>query len=231
MIMTSEQAQPEILRAARDGVWISDDVAQTIAAGLMTPAAVDAPLTALAHGLPFDAHALLKRVHRLTETEFKASPVLLELEALIDWTWQRLPHVEVSTVTLPTDEYYQREEFAPEEFRVERFIVEDYRDSHGEHYEAGDPGYPADVTGLEVQRDGSVFVPAGVEFTASRMLLGLGTQFWASEYSGEAGDIGGEFQDQPYDNPVDGKTSRKTARLVGFTPDQEREVHARWAKV
>lgn len=227
--MTSEQAAGQIERAAREGVWIDEDVARTIAAGLMSPAAIDEPLTALAHGLPFDASALLKRVHDLSVTEFAATDVLPELGALWDWTLQRVPHIEVSTVTLPSDEYHQREEFTPEDQATVVFLIEESRETLGTTYEPGDADYPRDLTGLEVDDDGSVFVTGDIAATVARMLRGLDTQFWADEYSAP-GEIGGEYSDQPYDNPNDGTTTRKTARVVGLSEELEKRAHELWAR-
>ncbi len=57
MIMTSREADPLIVQAARTEKVISDDVAQTIASWWHSPMAPDSPITRVSHGRAFDPSA------------------------------------------------------------------------------------------------------------------------------------------------------------------------------
>lgn len=211
MILTSEEAYPQIVEAVRAGELISDNVAQTVAGWYQSPAQGDVALCALAHGLEFDAVALLDRAQELIKSdEFKASDVLPELHALYEWALARVPHVEVTEYEVGPDDWeaWSDTGLRPmpngEPVQVTQWGDTDSpewlapidRDvtvvAHVQHYMGtwvypGDAGYPADphAEAFELdESDGSVWLPASVVDTGAAMLRGECTGFYAESYGG-----------------------------------------------
>lgn len=245
MILTSREADPEILRAVRDGVLIGDDVAQTIAAGFHSPAAVDEQITRLSHGKEFNPGELLARVNQLIKSdEFGASDALLDLDALREWVLTRVPHVEVVTIECTADEWSAWAGNIPDDRRGrDIFLVSEHADNIGEWVQPGDERYPDDPSVFETTADdGAVWMPGGPVATAVDMLSGGYTRFWAQELiprAGMSGDyarfwaqelIPGVGYISRYDHPHTADVEYKTARVVGFSPEDQAKIYAAWKR-
>lgn len=256
MILSSREADPQIRHALISGELISADVAQTIAAGLHSPAARDEQLTRLSHGKVFEPSGLLARVGELISGEFSGTDVLPELHALRAWALARVPYVETVTYRLSGDEWQawsqewgQSDRSRPD--GIERYadrdvtLVASVADDVGGWVYPGDADYPTDphAAGLEVdESDGGVWLPAGLVDAAAAMLAGTRTRFWAQSYGanpfgpgdgwGDAGgwdDLGpGKEYASRYEDPYGRDVRITLARLVGFTPDQEEQVYRAW---
>lgn len=235
MILTSAVADPQILAAVRDGVLINDDVAQTIASGLHSPAAKDEQISRLSHGLEFDPRELLARVDQLINSkEFRASDVLLELDALRAWVLTRVPHVEITTVECTADEWAQWAEFGIPADRqsTEVYVVADHMDALAEWVYPGSDRYPADTTGHEVDPDDDgIWLVGTLVESAADILASPYADFWAQEYTtdGIPFQPGGEYTSR-YGHPHTADLELKSARLVGFSPDDEAAVYAAWKR-
>lgn len=253
-ILTSSVADPQIMHAVMTGELISDDVAQTIASGFHSPARVDAAVTALSHGLEFDAHELLTRVNQLIKSkEFNASDVLVDLHALREWTLARVPHIVVEEYEFSGDAWEQwcdqwREsgQEQPDGVKpVDRDVTlaVDAADNIGEWSYPGDASYPADVSGYEVDKsDNSVWIAASLTDAGAALLGGELSAFWAESYGGNPFEPGvywwesDRFDEQGpnrpyasrYINPYTGDVQIKLARLVGFTDEQQAEIYRAW---
>lgn len=206
VILTSREADPQIVAALVAGEVISDDVAQTIADGWKSAAAVDVPLCALAHGLEFDAVALVCRVDALIR-EDAGTDVLAELHALREWALCRVPHIVVEEYEISGDAWSEWLDecqashgfgLAPERDRPEgaRLIdrdvtlVADACENMSEWVYPGDGRYPADPESFASDdRDGDGrWVPASLVTGAAGLLGGELAGFWAESYGGDPFD-------------------------------------------
>ena len=233
MILTSREADPDILRAVRDGVLISDDVAQTIASWYHSPAGVDEQITRLSHGLEFNPVELLSRVDSLIKSpEHGATADLMDLHSLKEWVLTRVPHVEITTVEATREEWTVWSEYGIPEDRKGReiFLVSDRADDLGDWRYPGDDGYPADLSGYEPDTEGGVWVPASTVDVVLDFLGGTHTQFWAQESSHAGVDPfqpGGEYTSH-YDHPHTDDVEYKTARVVGLGAEDEEKIYRAW---
>jgi hypothetical protein len=210
MILTSREADPLIVHALTTGGVISDDVAQTIADGLKSPVAVDAPVCALAHGLAFEPAALVHRVAALIRSdEFRATDVLPELHALREWALCRTPHIVVEEYEVTGDDWSawmdecqasRGEGLAPERERPEGArlvdsdvtLIADVCTDMSEWVYPGDARYPDDPgafgpNDLDPEGDG-VWVPAELVGGAAGLLSGESAGFYAESYGGDPFD-------------------------------------------
>lgn len=237
MILTSREADPQILAAARDGVLITDDVAQTIASWFHSPAAKDEQITRLSHGLEIDPRELLARVDQLMKSvEFRASDVLPELDALRAWTWTRVPHVEITVTTCTADQWSDWVAAGASGSaglqRVETHVVADHVEDLAEWVYPGNERYPADISGHDVDPDDAgIWLVGTLVDAAADILSGPYADFWAQEYTTDGTDFkpGGEYTWRD-EHPYTGDVVYKVARLVAFTPEDEAAVYAAWKR-
>lgn len=254
MILTSREADPLIREAVRTGELISDDVARTIAHGLQSAAEKDVPVTALSHGLAFDARALLARVDELIKSvEFRASETLVELHALREWALSRVPHIAVTVYRMDSDawevwcgQWGESDSDQPdgiEPYVRDVWIVADVADDIGAWSYPGYANYPANphtLPGYDESDDG-VWMPGTLTDAAVALLSGKGGMFWAQGYDASPFAPGESVQGESYEDagpgkpyvsryvhPYTGDAEIVTAVLVGFTPDQEAEVYRAW---
>jgi len=255
MIVTSKQARPVIEHAAATGELISHDVAQTIASWYQTPGAADEPITALSHGLAFDAAALYERL----SGELRRAPADVpaeyrtEVQLLARWALARTPHLVVTTYELDADtwqawsgQWGESDTEWPDGVTGsdEVFVIADWQRDLGDYLGPGEDGYPADTSGLEIDPDGSVIVPVSVERAAAAMIGGTHTGFYAQSY-GATPFAPGEFWWQSdrfaeigpdreyasrYIDPYTGAVQIKTGRLVGLSAEQQRLVWEAWKR-
>jgi hypothetical protein len=215
---------------------------------------VNAPITTLSHGLDFDARELLTRVDQLiTSDDFTASESLVDLHALRAWALTRVPHLEVVTYKLSSDDWEEwgqqwghaggdrPEGIAPDDRDVT--LVADVAENMGEWLYPGDKGYPENPEAFDDfdPENGGVWVHASLVDAAAAMLSGKGTWFWAESNGGNpfaAGGVwssGDTFEEHGpgnayasrYIEPT-GEVWVKLARLVGFTEELEATVYRAW---
>lgn len=252
-ILTSNEAYPQIVHATVTGELISDDVAQTVASGYQSPATVDTAITALSHGVEFDAGQLLARVDQLIKSDdYVRSDSLVELYALREWALARTPHFVVEEYEISGDawelwrEQWNYGQERPEGIKpVDRDVslAADAADNIGGWSYPGDASYPEDLSEYEVDKsDGGVWL-AGTLIEAGVALLGGELSgFWAESYGGDPFEPGvywwesDRFDEQGpdrayasrYINPYTGEVQIKFARLVGFTAEQQAEIYRVW---
>lgn len=234
--LTTDETMADVERAHReDHHVIGEDTARMIASWYHSPAEVDIPITALSHGVEFDAGALVSRVGTLIDREFAGTDSVPELEALRDWAATRTPVVVITTWEIDADTWETwSNEGAPDPRPTgtrEVLAVSEYRDDVGGWVSPGEPGYPADLTDWEVQSDGDVWLPATLVHTASGMLGGTATHFYAGSRGGDPFDYGpfweqtspeerGDEFASRYIHPHTGEVEIKVARVHGFTPEE-----------
>lgn len=210
MILTSREADPQIRAALMAGEIISDDVAQTIADGLKSPAEADVPLCALACGLDVDGAALVRRLDTLIGSpEFGDTDVLAELHALREWALCRVPHLVVEEYEISGDAWsawldecekprcvgMSPERDRPEGARLvdtDVSLVVDACDNLSCWVYPGEARYPADADSYAAEDrdpngDGR-WVPASLLMGAAALLGGELSGFWAQSYGGDPFD-------------------------------------------
>lgn len=251
------QTMAAVRKAGKAGEVISDDTARVIASWYHSPAAIDAPITALSHRLEFDNYALWERVSRMIDsgqfTPDGGTGTPAELRALKTWAESRMPRVVVVEYELDADvwaewsqEYGESDRERPdglEPYDTDVSLVECAARDLAEWMWPGDDGYPdqpAEHPGYDAY-DQSVQVPLPVVEAAAAMLTGTSTGFWAQSYganpfgpgpywsrSDTFSALGAGKQYASRYERMDGTVQIKLATLHGFTPEQEAEVWALW---
>ncbi|KOV84744.1 hypothetical protein [Nocardia sp. NRRL S-836] len=235
---------------------ISDDVAREIASWYQSPAVIDAPITALSHGVVFDNYALWERVSRAIDTgEFesggKGTP--RELRALQAWVERRMPRLVVVEHDLDARDwdnwvrqYGETGRERPDGIEpddVEVSLVECAQRGLADWVypgEASHPDKPTEHRGYDASDD-SVQVPLSVVEAAAAMLSGTNTGFYAASYGGnpfstalywsQTDTFAEQGPGKPYASQYlrpTGSASIRLATLHGFTPEQEADVWKRW---
>lgn len=260
MIVTSREAMPQILGAVREGVPVSDDIAQTIASWYHSGSRVDEPLTALSHGLPFDSAELVSRLDALLgSAEFAGTVAVVELHALRDWVLAREPHLVITEYRMSGDEWdaWQSspvddpDRDRPEGIEprgVEVVLISAGQEALAEWVYPEEARYPADADSYaegDRAEGGGVWMRASLVDGAAVMLAGKCTDFWAQTYGADpfdwnpywwqaSADAFGEAVRREYasreEDMRDGEVTITTARLVGLTDEQERAVWQRWSE-
>jgi hypothetical protein len=246
-ILTGREVAPDIWRTTTDPDHvIGDDTAKTIADWLKSPAEVDTPLCALAHGRPFSPEALYERARRLyVDSPTDDDGNLARLRALMGWalTWMR--HMTLTSWKFTADEWEaagQGEELdrsRPDTTGV--VVLGEYVESIGEWVSPGQPAFPTDLTGVEVGDDGDAWVVGGVVDTTLALLSGTGGGFWAESNGGDPFGPGrywegcdpdqrGDEYASRYVHPYSGDVDITVATLVGYTPEESLAVREAWRK-
>jgi len=225
---------------------IGDDTAKTVADWLKSPADVDIPLCALAHGKPFSPEALYERTGRLYvaalcgDDEGDAARVL----ALQRWSLTWVRHVVVKSWKYTAEEWQAAAEGEEldrsDPYHTDVLVLGEYVEHVAEWISPGEPAYPVDLTGVEVSEHGDAWVVGGVVDTTLALLSGGGVQFWAQSNGGDPFGPGTYWEDcdpaqrgdeyaSRYEHP-EGWAEVMTATLVGFTPAESLAVRETWRK-
>lgn len=233
--LTTADVMADVERAHREHHHvIGDDTARMMASWYHSPAEVDTPITALSHGVEFDAGALVSRVGTLIDREFAGSDCLPELEALRDWAATRTPVVVLTTWEIDADTWETwSNDGAPDPRPTgsrEVLVVSEYCDNLGDWVSPDEPRFPADTTGFEMADNGDAWVPATLVVAASDLLSGS-NGLYAGSRGGDPFDYG-PFWEQTspeergnefaarYIHPYTGAVEIKVATVHGFTPEE-----------
>lgn len=235
--LTTAETMADVERAHREHHHvIGDDTARMIASWYHSPAEVDTPITALSHGVAFDAGALVTRVSTLIEREFAGTDSVPELEALRDWAATRTPVVVITTweIDAATWETWSNEGAPDPRPTGERevFAVSQYTEDTGEWLSPGDERYPGDASEFDV------WVPGTLVDTASHLLSSSASGFYAGSRGGDPFDWSPYWERTSQEEQGDGFASRyihrytgdveiKVAKVHGFTPE---EIDSMWKK-
>lgn len=237
--MSSHDMRAAVELAQTTGMLISDDVARAVAEQVRVPGPNGAGLTQVAAGnsTGVDWVALLVQLDAMVKADHSTDQAHRDaLDALREWTWQRVPHVEVTRVVTTGTELAELDGNRPDTAPiVERYAVHEYAEDLGAWHYPGDARYPApdQVHRYEQDADGlGVFLPADPSHVVAQLLCGHYSQFWANEYVSD-GDNARDFRpggtyywrdEHPYRDDV----TLCEARLIGFDADGERDAWQAW---
>jgi hypothetical protein len=139
--------------------------------------------------------------------------------------------IEITTVKFTAEEWAERDGTPGDPDRRDMYVIAEHVDVLAEWVYPGDPRYPADTMGFELDDQGGVWLDGTPVDAAAVLLNGRVTQFWADEYVGDGNPFvpGGEYV-WVDEHPYTGDVEYKTARVLGFSPLDEAKIYQAWKR-